>query len=80
MTSIVKEIVDLTVSREQFLCVFNRSKFLGFSFSSSDGDMRTFGAVVLVSSPHFMYQFDLEFLALAGAYSGTDAALCDCTV
>ena len=50
MTSIVKEIVDLTVSREQFLCVFNRSKFLGFSFSSSDGDMRTFGAIVLSTS------------------------------
>ena len=50
MTSIVKEIVDLTVSREQFLCVFNRSKFLGFSFSSSDGEMRTFGAVVLATS------------------------------
>ena len=28
-----------------------------------------------LSSPLFMYQFDLEFLALAGAYSGTGAAL-----
>jgi len=27
-----------------------------------------------VSSPHFMYQFDLESQALAGAYSVTDTA------
>ena len=27
-----------------------------------------------LSSPYFMYQFDLESLGLVGAYSGTDAA------
>ena len=34
----------------------------------------------LLSSPLFMYQFDLESLAGADAYSGTGAALCDCIV
>ena len=29
-----------------------------------------------VSSPHFMYQFDLEFQALVAAYLRTGAALC----
>ena len=34
----------------------------------------------LVSSPNFMYHFDVRFLGLADACSGTDVALCDCTV
>ena len=50
MTLVIKEIVDLTMSREQFLCVPHRSKPLRFSFSSSDGDMRTFGTIVLSTS------------------------------
>ena len=36
--------------------------------------------ILQVSSPHFMYQFDLESLERVDAYSGTDAVLCDCTV
>ena len=50
MASVVEEIVDLTVSREQFLCVLHRSKFLGFSFSPSYWNVRTFGAIVLSAS------------------------------
>ena len=33
-----------------------------------------------LSSPNFMYHFDVRFLGLADACSGTDVALCDCTV
>ena len=50
MTAIVEEIVDLSVGRKQFLSLMNRPEFLGFSFSSSDGDMRTFGAIILAAS------------------------------
>jgi len=39
----------------------------------------TFYEPAFLSSPLFMYQFDLESLARADAYLGTDVALCDCT-
>ena len=50
MTSIVEEIVDLTVSREQLLCVPHRSKPLRFSFSSPYRNVRAFGAIILAAS------------------------------
>lgn len=46
----VGEIVDLIGNGEQFLSVPNWSELLCFLFSSSDGDMCTFGAIVLVTS------------------------------
>ena len=50
MATVIKEIVDLTVSREQFLCVSYRSKSLRFSLSPSYRNMGAFGAVVLATS------------------------------
>jgi len=50
MASVIGKIVDLTVSGKQFLRVSHRPKFLRFSFSPSDWEIRTFGAIVLSTS------------------------------
>jgi len=69
-----------------YLCAFSIGKY-----SNSVGLKRllisfclictiAFAYLFCVSSPLFMYQFDLEFRALADACPRTDAVGCDCTL